>query len=189
MRISIKKMILDIRELTKRHPEAYVYAVILEASSAVANHAAAADPSLKEILTKYTDQTNLFLNRLEKEPLSQLDKGFFLHIQRPWNMINSAAQKQPKNERLGFLNGSTSFFWNAIAEEDKKAEAHKEGRRYGVFWIPFMLGASAIGAIFAYSSGNSTKEYIEEKEKEMSPIVYAGIGAIAVLGLSVLMRR
>lgn len=189
MRISLKKIITDIRGLTEKHPEAYVYAVILDASDAVASHAAAADSDLEGKLAKYRAATNVYLERLKTESLEDLNKGFFLHIQKPWSMINAAAQKQPKKDRREFLAGSTAFFWNTVGEEDKKAQAHSEGRRYGVFWIPFLIGATALGGIFAYSSGKSTKEYIEEKEKSMSPIVYAGIGAVAVLGVTMLMRR
>jgi len=189
MRISLKKIIPDIRDLLEKHPEAYVYAVILDASDAVASHAAAADPELAGKLTKYKDATNVYLNRMKTESPEDLKRGFLLHIQKPWSMINAAAQKQPKKDRREFLTGSTAFFWNRVGEEDKKAQAHAEGRRYGGFWIPFMVGASALGGIFAYSSGKSTREYIEEKEKSVSPIVYAGVGAIAVLGVTMLMRR
>ena len=104
-------------------------------------------------------------------------------------MINAAAQKQPKELRRGFLQESTSEFWSTVAEADKAAQAHSEGRRYGLFWIPFLIGATAVGGIFAYSSAKSTNEYIDEKEKSMSPIVYAGIGAAAVIGLSMMTRR
>jgi len=189
MRISLKKIVPDIRGLVDKHPEAYVYAVILDASDAVASHAAAADSELEGKLVKYREATNVYLERLKNEPLEDLNKGFFLHIQKPWSMINAAAKKQAKKDRREFLTGSTAFFWNRIGEEDKKAQAHSDGRRYGVFWIPFLIGATALGGVFAYSSGKSTKEYIEEKEKAASPIVYAGIGAIAVLGVSMLMRR
>ncbi len=189
MRISLKKMVTDIRGLTDRHPEAYVYAVILEASDAVASHAAAADSELQGKLTKYKEATNVYLERLKNESLEDLNKGFFLHIQKPWSMINAAAKKQSKKDRREFLDGSTAFFWNRLGEEDKKAQAHSEGRRYGVFWIPFLIGATALGGVFAYSSGKSTKKYIEDKEKSISPIVYAGVGAVAVLGVTMLMRK
>jgi len=189
MRISLKKIVPDIRELTRQHPDPYVYAVILDASNALVGHALAADPSLLEKSGKYKDQTSALLERLKNEPLKNVDKTFFFHIQKPWNMINAAAQKQPKADRRDFLNGSTALFWNTVAEEDNKAKAHSEGRRYGVFWIPFLVGATAIGGIFAYSSGKSTKEYIEEKEKSASPIIYVGVGAAAVLGVAMMMKR
>jgi hypothetical protein len=189
MRISLKKIVPDIRGLAEEYPEPYVYSVILEASNAVAAHAVAADPSLREKFGQYQDQTNKYLERIENEPIEDVKKGFFFHIQKPWNMINTAAKKQPKEDRREFLRGSTTFFWNAMAEEDKKAKAHSEGRRYGAFWIPFLVGATAFGGIFAYSSGKASKEYIEEKEKTVSPIVYAGIGAAAVLGVTMMMKR
>ena len=190
MRISLKKITQDIRGLANRHPDPYVYSVILEASDAVAAHALSADPSLREKRGKFSDDTNIYLKRLENEDLKDFNKGFFLHIQKPWNMINAAAQKQSGADRKDFLLGSTAFFWNTMGNIDKQAQAHSEGRRYGVFWVPFLVGAAALGGIFAYASGKATKEYIEEKEQQaMSPIVYAGIGAVAVLGISVLMRK
>lgn len=189
MRISLKKIVTDIRGLTVKHPEAYVYSIILSGSDAVAKRAAEADPSLEVKLSKYVDQTDVLLDALQSDSLDDLDKRFFLHIQKPWNMINAAAQKQPKGSRRKFLQESTSLFWSTLADSDKAAQAHSGGRLYGLFWIPFLVGATAIGGIFAYSSGKSTKEYIEEKEKSMSPILYAGIGAAVVIGLSMMSKR
>lgn len=189
MRVSLKKMIQDIRGLTDEYPEAYAYSVVLEASDALASHAAAADPALVEKRQKFQESTAKILKRLETEPLDNVKKSFFLEVQKPWNMVNVAAKKQPKEDRKMFLQRSTEFFWNTMGEIDKKAQTEQEGRRYGAFWIPFLIGATALGGIFAYSSGKSTKEYIDTKEKEMSPVVYAGIGAAAVLGIAIVMRR
>ena len=184
MRISLKKIVQDIRELTNQFPEPYAYAVVLKASDELAAYAAREDPSLEEKARAFNEDAHAFADRMLKNPMETWKKGFFLLIQRPWNMVNSAAKKLPKNEARDFLNNSSKFFWDTISEQDQEAK----GRRYG-FWPAFLLGATAIGGIFAYSSGKSTKEYIEKEEKKASPFIYAGIGAAAVLGIAMLTRK
>lgn len=188
MRISLKKIVHDIRGLANEFPEPYTYAVILQASDKVAQHAAAANPDLKGRAEAFHTEAEKFVERMQEDPLESWKKAFFLLIQKPWNMINSASKIVLKEDQKDFLNGATELFWNTAGAEDKKAQEEKKLRRYG-FWPVFLLGAAAVGGIFAYSAGKSTKEYIEEKQEKTSPYVYAGIGAIAVLGLAALMKR
>lgn len=188
MRVSVKKLLHDTLFLVDKHPEPYTYAVLVEALTAVRESAYEAAPEIRVV--HIVDPGAELLGGLERGDLiTDVRRRFIILFQSIWNQVNNAAKTLPKNKRKDFLRKTTALFWNTIAEEDKKAQSHSEGRRYGAFWIPFMVGATAIGSIFAYSSGKSTTEYIEEKEKKMSPIVYAGVGAAAVIGLSLLMRK
>lgn len=189
MRISLKKIVHDIRGLIDEFPETYTYSIVLEASGAVVERAVAADQSLAGAAGKYTEGTIELLERLQTDSTESLKKGFFLHIQKPWNMINSAASRMPKESASIFLRQATSLFWDRIQEEDEAAKAHIEGRRYGAFWIPFLIGAAAIGSIGVYASGKSTGDYVDKTKEDTTKWTYLGAGAIAALGLVVLMRR
>lgn len=188
MRVSVRKLLKDVLVLTDRHPEPYTYALLIEAASKVQEFSFETVPELRTV--NIVDPASELIAAMEQgEPIAKTRRNFIVFFQAIWNQVNRAAKKLPKSDAKEFLKTSTKLFWDTVTEEDKKAQAHSEGRRYGAFWIPFLIGATALGGIFAYSSGKSTKEYVEAKERETSPIIYASVGAAAVLGLMIVMKR
>ena len=188
MKISIKKLLRDVIVLLDKYPEPYTYAVILDGLSTVREFTFNTVPEIRVV--HIADPASEIIADLEHgRSVEEIRGNFIEFFNGIWEQVNKASRKLSKKEAKKFLEKSVELFWSTIAEEDKKAQSQSEGRLYGVFWIPFLIGATALGGIFAYSAGKSTKEYIEEKEEKTSPFVYAGIGAVAVLGLMALTRK
>lgn len=186
MKLSVKKLLFDVLDLLDEHPEPYTYALVIEATEYVREKTFEAAPEIRTV--NITNPGEELISDLKRdESLNKVRKNFIIYFQSVWKLVNRAARKFPKEERKNFLQDMTESFWNKITEEDKKASEEK-GRRYGVFWIPFLIGATAVGGIFAYSSGKSTKEYIDKEKEKTSPYVYAGIGAAVVLGIMALRK-
>lgn len=186
MKISVKKLLADVLGLLDEHPEPYIYAVVIEATESIREKTFEAVPEIRTV--NVTNPGGGLIAALEREEsLAEVRKNFIVYFKDVCKLINKAVKKLPKKERASFLQDITKSFWDKITEEDRKASEEK-GRRYGVFWIPFLIGATAVGGIFAYSSGKSTKEYVENEKEKTSPYVYAGIGAAVVLGVMALRK-
>jgi hypothetical protein len=190
MKVSVNKILADVLNLLDKYPEPYTYSLVIEATEFVREKSFETAPSISVV--NITNPGSELIADLERNvPLHDVRKRFIVYFKQVWSVVNKAANTLQKNDKKEFLKSITRDFWEKISDEDKKAaeQAEHEGRRYGAFWIPFFIGATALGSIFAYSSGKSTKEYIEEKENKTSPILYAGVGAIAVLGIVTLVRK